>query len=356
VSELAEKRRRLHRLMDAEGLDALVLRRPGNAAWYSGGGRTNILAVQEAGVAAIVVRRDGDEVVTAVNEAPRLEAEELGGLGARFTVLPWNADATSALPTGDDVGVDGTLPGRRDVSGLVEAARRSLTDPELDRYRSLGQDAAEALTNACQTAEPAWSEYDLAALAAAGLVQRGVDPVVLLVAGEQRLPEHRHPLPTGERLGALAMVVVCARRQGLIASLTRFVAFGGLAPDCADAYERLLHVDAAFNRATTPAARVGDVFAAGLAAYEDQGFGRDQATLHHQGGPTAYEPRDYVADETSDALVEDGQAFAWNPSVPSLKSEDTVVARADGPEIVTVDPRWPTSEIEGLARPGVLER
>lgn len=341
--------------MDAEGLEAIVLRRPGNAAWYSGGGRTHILAVQEAGVAAIVVRRDGDEVVTAVNEAPRLEAEELGGLGATFTVLPWNADATEALPAGQDVGVDGDLPGRRDVSPLVEAARRSLTDAELDRYLALGRDTAEALTDACRTAEPSWSEHDLAALTAAGLLQRGADPVVLLVAGEPRLPNHRHPLPTGERLGALAMVVACARRGGLIASLTRFVSFGGLAPDLTEAYERLLRVDVAFNAATRPGARVGDVFGAGLAAYEREGFGRDQAALHHQGGPTGYEPRDYVADERSDATVEENQAFAWNPSVPSLKSEDTVVAR-ERPEILTVDERWPTAEIDGLERPLVLER
>ena len=63
-------------------------------------------------------------------------------------------------------------------------------------------------------------------MTAQALVERGADAVVLLVAGQGRLPHHRHPLPTVEPLGRLAMVVVCARRQGLIASLTRFVSFG----------------------------------------------------------------------------------------------------------------------------------
>jgi Xaa-Pro aminopeptidase len=356
VTEVEQKRRRLHGVMDAEGLDAIVLRRPGNAAWYSGGGRTHILAVQEAGVAAIVVRRDGDEVVTGVNEAPRLEAEELAALGARFTVLPWNGDVDSALPGGERTGVDGSLPGRRDVSAAVEAARRALTEPELERFRALGRDAAEVMTDVCYAVEPSDTELDAAAILAGALVERGIDPVVLLVAGEQRVPAYRHPLPTTAPLGGLVMLVACARRAGLIASLTRFVAFGPVRPELADSHARLLSVDVAFNAATRPGARVGDVFGAGRSAYAEHGFDADEWRLHHQGGPTGYEPRDYVADDSSDALVEDAQAFAWNPSVRSLKSEDTIVARADGPEILTVDPRWPTSEVDGLARPLVLER
>jgi antitoxin VapB len=356
VTEVAEKRGRLHALLDAEGLDAVVLRRPGNAAWYSGGGRTHILAVQESGVAAIVVRRDGDEVVTAVNEAPRLQAEELAGLDARFTVLPWNADLANALPAGDTIGVDGPFPGCRDVSGLVEAARRALTGPELDRFRAVARDAAEAMTDACFSLGPDDTEFDAAAAVGVALVERGIDPIVLLVAGEERLPLHRHPLPTTAPLGRLAMLVACARRHGLIASLTRFVAFGPLPPERADAHARLLYVDAAFNSATAPGTRVGDVFAAGVAAYADHGFGADEWQLHHQGGPTGYEPRDYLADATAEAVVEERQAFAWNPSVSSLKSEDTIVARHEGPEILSVDPRWPTSDVEGLARPLVLER
>jgi Xaa-Pro aminopeptidase len=356
VSELAEKRRRLYDLMDAQGLETIVLRRPGNAAWYSGGGRTHILAVQEAGVAAIVVRRDRDEVVTAVNEAGRLEAEELRPLGASFTVLPWNADPSTALPAGEGVGVDGPAPGCRDVSALVEVSRRSLTEPELDRYRALGRDAAEAMTDACFSLEPDDTEFAAAAALASALVERGADPVVLLVAGEERLPAHRHPLPTGAPLGRLVMLVACARRHGLIASLTRFVSFGSLRPELARAHARLLSVDAAFNLATIPGARVGDVFAAGRDAYLEHGFDADEWRLHHQGGPTGYEPRDYVADDGSDALVEEAQAFAWNPSVPSLKSEDTIVARGEGPELLTVDPRWPAEDVNELARPLVLER
>jgi Xaa-Pro aminopeptidase len=356
TGEVAEKRRRVLALLDALDLDAVVLRRPGNVAWFSGGGRTYIVATPDVGVADVVVTRDGVEVVTAVNEAPRLEAEELGGIDASFRVLAWSDDRVPALPAGPRVGADSPLPGTRDVSGELEAARRSLTDDELDRYRSLGRDAATALTTACLRLTRDTSEFDAAGLVTAELYARGADAIVLLVAGDERLSHHRHPLPTSARLGRLAMLVVCARRGGLIANLTRFVAFEPLRDPERDAYERLLRVDVAFNAATVPGRAVGDVFAAGAAAYAANGFDADEWRLHHQGGPTGYEARDYLATAESAPLVERFQAFAWNPSVPSLKSEDTIVAGAGAPEILTVDDDWPACDVDGLRRPLVVER
>jgi antitoxin VapB len=355
TDERAEKRRRVLAILEAEGLDALVLRRPGNVAWYSGGGRTHILATPEVGVADVVVTRGGTEVVTAVNEAARIEAEELGGLGG-LRVLPWASSRENALPRGERVGCDSALPGTRDVGAALEAARRSLTEPEVERYRALGRDAAEAMTRACLALGPRSTEYEAAAFLARELLERGADPVVLLVAGEQRLPLHRHPLPTEATVGRLAMLVACARRHGLIANLTRLVSLGGLGEPLREAYGRLLRVDAAFNTATAPGARAGAVFARGVAAYAANGFDSDEWRLHHQGGPTGYEPRDYLADAGSQPLVAEAQAFAWNPSAPSLKVEDTILAGLDGPEVLTVDPGWPTATVEGLARPLVLER
>ena len=50
------------------------------------------------------------------------------------------------------------------------------------------------------------------------------------------------------------------------------------------------------------------------------------------------------------------QAFAWNPTAPGAKVEDTVLVRADGIEVLTVDPRWPTTRVAGLDRPIELDR
>lgn len=41
--------------------------------------------------------------------------------------------------------------------------------------------------------------------------------------------------------------------------------------------------------------------------------------------------------------------------MPGLTVEDTVLATAGGPEVLTLDPAWPTVEVAGRARPLVLE-
>lgn len=362
TTERAEKRRRVHALLDREGLDTLVLRSPANLAWWSCGGRTNVLLDQPVGVAAVVITRGSETVVTDEIEAGRLAEEELAALvgdGARFDVLPWAdaaADPVAALPKGAGVGDDVPRSGVRDVSGLMEAARRSLTPAEVDRYRALGNDAATAFTDASAQLDPSTSEYAAAGLLAECLLERALDPTVQLIAGESRVGRWRHPLPTSAPVGRLVMLVACARRAGLYANVTRFVAFGGLAHELADPHRHLLAVEAAFLDALSPGVLVRDVLAAGSTAYATHGFAADEWRRHHQGGPTGYYSRDHLATSACDERVEEAQAFAWNPSVPSLKVEDTVLATSNGVEVLTVDPRWPVVEVSGRARPVALER
>ncbi|MDQ6874882.1 MAG: peptidase M24 [Actinomycetota bacterium] len=348
--EVEEKLGRIRGLLDV-GLDAVVLRGPGPVAWLSAGGRTHIEATPAVGVAAVVVTADTVTVVTTANEAPRLQVEELGGLEADWQVHGWDAELITALPAGPRVGTDLPYADCRDMSGPLEAARRSLTAAEADRYRVLGIDAATAVTDACGRLGPDSTEHQAAALVAAQLLERGIDPVVLLVAGGDRLSAYRHPLPTGAPVGELVMVVTCARRHGLIVNLTRFVGFRPLDPEREEAYRRLLEVDAAYNVATRTGATVGAIFALGAGAYVRNGFDPAEWRSHHQGGPTGYAPREWLAGAESAAMVEERQPFAWNPSIAGLKCEDTVLAHADLPEILTVEPRWPTTIVAGLARP-----
>lgn len=360
-----EKSARVRALLDHAGLAALVLRRPGNVAWAGEGGRTHIEITPEVGVASVVLTRAGATVVTAVNEVERLRAEEITGPSWGWEVVGWDADSAAATlavaardGAGGTVGSDGPLPGTRDVGADVEAARRALVPADVERYRALGADAAVALTAACAALEPVDTEHECAAKVARRLVRRGIDPIVLLVAGAQRLPAHRHPLPTSAPLGPLVMVVVCARRDGLVANLTRYVAFGAPSADVRERYGRLLQVEAAYLDALRPGTPVRDVLAAGRQAYAEHGFPADESRRHHQGGPCGFASRDHLATDACDEAVEAEQAFAWNPSAPEVKVEDTVLVRGGtrGIEVLTVDPAWPTLDVGGRARPDLWVR
>jgi antitoxin VapB len=103
---------------------------------------------------------------------------------------------------------------------------------------------------------------------------------------------------------------------------------------------------------------VGEVFRQATDAYASAGFPTEWQ-LHHQGGPAAYEPREWVATPTSTEAVKVGQAYAWNPSITGAKSEDTILIGANSNEIMTEIPDWPQLpiEINGqiINRPAILE-
>ena len=52
---------------------------------------------------------------------------------------------------------------------------------------------------------------------------------------------------------------------------------------------------------------------------------------HHQGGLTGYRSREAIATPGAALEIADGQAFAWNPSLPGAKAEETFVLTARRP-------------------------
>nr|WP_286311826.1 M24 family metallopeptidase [Agromyces mangrovi] len=332
-------------LLDERGADRLLLTSATALSWYLDGARVHVSLAGDP-IAAVVVGRDVDEWLVFANEAERMLAEELPhDPAATLTRVPWHEPLVADSP--------GALR-EADVAAELRAARASLLPGELARYRALCREVAEVLTDAASGAHPEQTERDVAATLAAGLAARGIDPLVTLVAGRSRLA-HRHPLPTAAPIGDRAMLVVCGRRHGLIANATRWLRFGAARPEEADAERRILEVEAAFLDATVPGAALGDAFAAGIAAYGANGFAADEWRNHHQGGAAGYSGRDPRAVPGIADLVQPGQPFAWNPTAPGAKVEDTVLAGSDGVEPLTVDPRWPTMRVAGRIRPVELE-
>ncbi|WJM16227.1 M24 family metallopeptidase [Microbacterium arborescens] len=341
TAEREVKRRRLVAVREDAGAAALVLTSHEALSWYLGGARTHV-SLAGPPVLAVRVAEDGDTLFVSANEADRLIAEELDAAGAaRVVRVPWYESVVARAGAGD--GGDRVV-GEAEVGVQLRAARAELVPEEVDRYRALGRDVAETLTDVAAGLSPATSERTAASALAAELVERGIDPLVLLVAGHARLP-HRHPLPTEAALGDRAMLVVCGRRHGLIANATRWVGAAGADDD------RILAVEAAFFSATRPGTRLDEAFRAGCRGYAQAGFAPDEWERHHQGGPTGYAGRDPRATAETRDIVRSPHAFAWNPSAPGAKVEDTVLVSDAGVEVLTVDPRWPTTTVGGLARP-----
>jgi Xaa-Pro aminopeptidase len=359
--ELDEKLGRLRHVMEAQGLDAVQLDHLPNVAWLTGGARLYVNTAAETGAGSLLVTPDRQYLLTDVIEGRRLREEE-GFAGGPWDVIeePWQEPRTrlTGLTRGLRVGADRPGPGQEDVAAEVARLRRTLTPPEIARFRALGADAGRAIGEAARAVRPGMTEFEIAGLLAQATYARGALPIVALVAVDARMETRRHPLPTAMRLERAALLVLCARRHGLVASASRIVHVGPAPAELRSRVRAAATIDAITIANTRPGAALNRIFARLQQAYADMGW-PDEWRNHHQGGLAGYEPREIVATPYTPETVELGQVYAWNPSVPGAKSEDSVLITAAGADILTTTPDWPALDItvEGtqLARPDLLE-
>jgi Xaa-Pro dipeptidase len=358
--ELNIKHEKLVAWLRSQDLEGVLIRRHENIAWLTGGAvEVRVLTPGETGVASLLVTAEGKRYYfTTENEAPRLNDEEFGALDFEPVLFPWYADDTMRTAqelSGAHLGSDTPGPGLIPVS--LYPLRASLSESEIARYRWLGAETAAATAESLHEVEPGLSEYDLEAITAANLLRRGILPSVYLFAVDDRIYKYKHAVARGARLKKYGMLNLCSRRWGLAISVTRFVHFGELPTELGTRFKSAAQVNAALLDATRTGATSAELFRVAQDAYTAEGFPGEER-FHHQGGPTGYGEREWVATPEGNETVVNNQAFAWNPSIRGGKAEDTVILRDGKIEWLTATPELPAinAAVNGKVYPaaGVL--
>ena len=354
MSGFNERIQPLRELMKSNGLDAFVLRRNPNLAWAIAG-RAHVPTTIDMACFDLIITHDSATAITNVVEAQRLIAEELPS-EVSVQTIKWSEGRDPLLPTGSKVGSDQPGADRIDFGVEVEIMRASLIESDLARFQNICIDAAVALGNAMKQVESSDREIDVAGLITHSLWQADLEIAFLGVAGQERVHKFRHPLPTDSVVGNRVSASICAKRKGLIASVTRIVTFGEVTGQMIADYTSIFKVEAALLDATVVGKPFSDPINAAIAAYPANGFDADEWTKHHQGGPTGFLPRDWPANQTSARLIQSNQPIAWNPTGKGWKAEDTIVATNSGVKLLSVDPEWPAFEVKGRSRAFLLQK
>ena len=330
------RRERLRGLMDRLELEALLMRRPANFAWYTGGSDNRVDHTDPLGVAGVLLTREAEYVLTDNIEAPRMRGEETPDL--EVVEHPWYEGpgaALGALIADSPLGVDFPAGYGREVAEDILPLRYVLDPDTIERYRRLGSDATAAVSETAASVGPDTGELEVAAELEAACRRGGMFAPVLLAASERRMGLYRHPIPRGGSLGRRAMLVVCAERGGLYANLTRILVFEDPDPETA---RRQRTCEAVLRRmreeATLPGRTLAEALADCRRFYAEEGF-PDGWRDHHQGGTTGYASREVIATPEAHVEIRAGQAFAWNPSLRGAKAEETFVLIGEGPEVLT---------------------
>ena len=344
----------LRDLMKAKGLDAFVLRRNPNLAWAIAG-RVHVPTTIDAACFDLIITADSATVITNVVEAPRLIAEELPS-EVMVKTVEWSASRDSQLPSGPKIGCDQAGGDRINLGSEVDLIRASLIESDVARFKEICRDAAVALGGAMKQVESSDREIDVAGLITHSLWQADLEIAFLGVAGQERVHTFRHPLPTDALVGNRVSASICAKRKGLIASLTRIVTFGALSDSMVKDYTSIFKVEAAMFDATVVGQPFSGPIKAAITAYRANGFEDDEWKKHHQGGPTGYLPRDWPANQESGQLIAHNQPIAWNPTGKGFKAEETILATREGVQLLSHDADWPAFEINGRTRAFLLQR
>lgn len=346
AQEIEAKQSRLAALMDENGWSAVLLRRHENIAWATAGRvEARVALGVETAVCSLLITRQGKRYYIAPeNEGPRLAAEEFAGLGFEPILYPWIQDALAdrahqagGAEIGSDTGIPGFYPAN------FTSLRTPLLPSEVDRFRRLAAEVAESTVRVLKSFAPGITENEMAARISADLLARHITPSVLLMGTDERILRFKHAVPRAGVLKNYGMLNLCARRDGMVISITRFVHFGPMPATLAANFEKAARINADLLHATRAGATAASLYAVAAEGYAEAGF-PDEITKHHQGGACGYAERDWVATPSGTQRVDAVQGFAWNPSLQGAKAEDTVLLNNGEIEILTATPDLPVIE------------
>jgi Xaa-Pro aminopeptidase len=364
MNEIKEKERRVREFLRLKGLKALLLKRQANFSWMTCGGLNLVGITTEFGATTLLITENSKFLISNVIEAPRMiEEEGLEKQGFIVKSFPWyeeeEVSIVKELLGEGPLGSDSPFPNAQMLAEEIARLRYSLTPEEQRRYRWLGERVSVVLEKTLMKTKKGEKESAVVGRLCKELWKDRIDPITLMSAADDRISNFRHPIPTEKRIEKYLMVSVNARKWGLIVSLTRFIHFGKLPEELRKKYEANVFIDCTLMAHTCPGIPVREVFQKGVDAYQGKGY-PEEWKFHHQGGSIGYTGRDYRVNFKTPDIIQENQAFTWNPSITGTKSEDTILATSKGVEMITKPILYPTVSmtVEGIrfTRPAILEK
>lgn len=352
--EVALKAGHVRALMIAKGLDAVVLTTQASVAWLGAGLTDRVLRDRQEGLVWAVVTHEGLALIAWDTEQVRLETEEsILALGFLPHYVAWPVDNRTTVVR--DLAPSGRIGGDEpcwdvDCSVELRLLRSHLSADEGRRLGALSARVTADLEHVLSHVRPGVTERDVAASIAGRLEARGATPLVLLVGTGDRLEAFRHWVPTREPIDRAVIATVAAEWRGLVSVVTRTVWFG-VEAETRLRQDRVMAVAAAAAASSRVGASWGSALEEAAATYDALGY-RDEWRRHFQGGAVGYDTREFSPgpsrepNQWSTHPISAGQAFAWNPTLPGVKSEDTYLVSPGGPTLLTRTQAWPTVPID----------
>ncbi len=360
-AEVKNKLEKVKKYISDKNLDGILLNKATNFAWLTGGIDVHGPELLENAVASLLVTKDKVYLIGPCVETSRMKAEVTPGLDIEIADYPWHwgslEQKLGELVNPSKVASDIPLAGTKPVETDFQRFKYAYCPEEIKRAEWLGRETGLSIEKTAFETKPGETEFEVLAKCNESLWKKGIRPVVMYIAADERAMNYKHPLTIGKKIDKHMIFVVMTMKWGMMVALSRLVFFAKVPEEYRKKQNAVMKVDATYILNTKPGAVAGDILRKGVQVYSEQGYEgywKDQ----FQGGPTGYELRNYFTNFETKEIVELNQAFAWNPMINGLKSEDTFIVTETNPNFVTMTGNWPVQkiEIDGLTveRPDIL--
>ena len=331
----------IRRIYRKHGKKAMLIEKQYNLSWLLRW-RTHVNFASVNGSVDVLIN-NGEMYLVANNiEAVRILTEERHAelhLCEYFWYEPEMRNKLILEITGNDYITDG------ECEEELRQLRSVLTDDEAAEFKELCGDAAQVMQQTCMLLQKGSTEFTIASLLAQKCLEREIEPVILLVASDERINKYRHPLPTASTIEEYVMLVMGVRRLGQYACLTRFLSFSEPSDELKRRRDAVFRLNAMLISDTRSGNSTAGLFNKLVDGYGKEGF-PDEWKLHHQGGLGGYNSREYKASFTVDVPVRAGHVYVWNPSITGFKAEDTMLVENEGNTILTATEELPATDVE----------
>ncbi len=220
------------------------------------------------------------------------------------------------------------LASEDDIATELFMLRTVMTSWDSECIQKLSIEAARVLEEICKGLAVGVSDYALAGQISKALWERNIEPITILIGFDERALAYRHPVMHGAVLKNYALVGICARRNGMITSISRDVLIKADAL-MIEKHRKCACVNAMFLNGLQMGERLGAVYQKAIDVYAQEGF-LGEEKLHHQGGLTGFVPRELKAVRQSNHVIRENEVYAFNPTIQGAKVEDTVMTTKDG--------------------------
>jgi Xaa-Pro dipeptidase len=348
--EFEEKLERTRRYLEMKNLDGVYLKKRSNFSWITCGADNRIVDHSEEGWSGVLVTKKKAVLITDNTEMPRIVEEEIKGLPFETFQYNWYkaqiSDSIAEVCGSTNVACDIEIQRFKRLDQDFDRIQYQLTEPEMERFRELGKLTSQAFTKIGKKIVQGMTELDVSAMVSYELIRKNIQPQLILVACDNRISDYRHPIPTMQKIERYVMYVTVAVKWGLNLSITRFVHFGDPSTELKKKHEAIVNIDARLIYNTRPGRKLIDIFKEHRDNFKRFGYPDEWKKLH-QGGSASYRIRDVKAtlDTPDTEVVMKNQAYAWNPSIAGIKSEDTILVLEDKADIISEDTNWPLVEI-----------